>query len=246
VQIENALGFKENFDIMADFPFESNNRKQSILVQNRENGKFIYYAKGAEIVLEPLIQESQRPMLIEFCEQLAVEGLRTLVFAQKVLSDELCDEFMVLYEEAISADPEDKAEILQEALAIIEQDMNFLGVSGVEEFLQENAKDTIQALKNANIKLWMFTGDKVENTASIALSSGLKSPNHEFYFITNNFNKTDILFRISQFNKVAKNTVLIVDGKCLEVILEYKELVYQFFKAALRAPNVCLCRCSPT
>ena len=93
---------------MADFPFESTNRKQSILVQSRESGKFIYYAKGAEIVMESLIQESQRPLLLEFCEQLAVEGLRTLVFAQKVVSNETCDEFMVLYEEAQAADPEDR------------------------------------------------------------------------------------------------------------------------------------------
>ena len=59
----------------------------------------------------------------------------------------------------------------------------------------------------------MFTGDKVENTASIALSSGIKSPSNEFYFITNNVNKTDILFRLSQFNKIAKNTVLVLDGR---------------------------------
>lgn len=128
---------------MADFPFESNNRKQSILVQNRETSKFIYYAKGAEIVLEPLIQDSQKPLLIEFCEQLAVEGLRTLVFAQKVLTPEMVDEFMVLYEEAQGSDPEEREMILQEALRVIENDMNFLGVSGVEEFLQDNAKETI-------------------------------------------------------------------------------------------------------
>jgi hypothetical protein len=58
--------------------------------------------------MEPLIQESQRPLLLEFCEQLAVDGLRTLVFAQKVLTNVMCDEFMVLYEEAQSADPEDQ------------------------------------------------------------------------------------------------------------------------------------------
>jgi phospholipid-translocating ATPase len=124
--------------------------------------------------------------------------------------------------------------------------MNFLGVSGVEEKLQDNAKETITTLKNAGIKIWMFTGDRVENAASIALSCGLKADSHEFYFITNNVNKTDILFRISQYNKIAKNTVLVVDGKCLDVVLEHNELIYQFFIAALKAPNVCLCRCSPT
>lgn len=61
----------------------------------------------------------------------------------------------------------------------------------------------------------------MENTASIALSSGIKSKYHEFYFITNNVNKTDILFRISRYDKIAKNTVLVLDGKCLEIILEH-------------------------
>jgi magnesium-transporting ATPase (P-type) len=32
IQITNTLGFKENYDILADFPFQSSNKKQSILV----------------------------------------------------------------------------------------------------------------------------------------------------------------------------------------------------------------------
>ncbi len=53
----------------------------SVLVKQRETGKIIYYAKGAEIVMEGIIRPIQRSLLLEFCEQLAMEGLRTLVFA---------------------------------------------------------------------------------------------------------------------------------------------------------------------
>lgn len=75
----------EIYDIIANFPFSSQSKKMSVLVKQRETGKIIYYAKGAEIVMEGIIRPNQRSLLLEFCEQLAMEGLRTLVFAQKVL-----------------------------------------------------------------------------------------------------------------------------------------------------------------
>jgi phospholipid-translocating ATPase len=59
----------------------------SVLVKQRETGKIIYYVKGAEVVMEGMCKTGQRPLLLEFCEQLAMEGLRTLVFAQKVLTE---------------------------------------------------------------------------------------------------------------------------------------------------------------
>ena len=81
----------------------------------------------------------------------------------------------------------------------MEKDMNFLGVSGVEETLQDDAKLTIETLHRAGIKVWIFSGDRVENVANIALSSGVKGSKNELYYITNIINKSDILFRLSQF-----------------------------------------------
>ena len=66
----------------------------SVLVKQKETGKIIYYVKGAEIVMEGLIKVGQRALLLEFCEQLAMEGLRTLVFSQKVLTDQEFEAFM--------------------------------------------------------------------------------------------------------------------------------------------------------
>jgi hypothetical protein len=53
----------------------------SLLLRNRESGKIIYYAKGAEIVMESIIKPLQRSVLLEYCDELATIGLRTLVFA---------------------------------------------------------------------------------------------------------------------------------------------------------------------
>lgn len=67
--------------MLANFPFSSETKKMSILVRQRETGRFLYYAKGAEVVMETKVKPSQRSPLLEFCESLAMEGLRTLVIA---------------------------------------------------------------------------------------------------------------------------------------------------------------------
>ena len=42
---------------------------------------YIYFLKGAEVVMEQKIKVGARPALLESCENLALEGLRTLAFA---------------------------------------------------------------------------------------------------------------------------------------------------------------------
>ena len=56
------------------------------LLKSRNTNRIIYYLKGAEVVMEHKIKAGARASLLESCENLAMDGLRTLVFAQKVLS----------------------------------------------------------------------------------------------------------------------------------------------------------------
>ena len=66
----------------------------------------------------------------------------------------------------------------------LENELELLCVSGVEDKLQEAVTDTIQKLMNAGIKVWMLTGDKLETAKCIAVSAGIKSRNHKFYEIS--------------------------------------------------------------
>lgn len=86
VAIRNSDFNLENYEILANFPFSSETKKMSVLVRHKETGRYIYYAKGAEVVMEVKVKPSQKSPLLEFCESLAMEGLRTLVIAQKVLT----------------------------------------------------------------------------------------------------------------------------------------------------------------
>ena len=42
----------------------------------------------------------------------------------------------------------------------MESDIILLGVSGIEDLLQDDVKRSVEDLKRAGIKVWMLTGDK--------------------------------------------------------------------------------------
>jgi len=52
-----------------------------IIVRHRKSNKIMFYLKGAETVMEKKVRPNQRASLVESCENLAMEGLRTLVIS---------------------------------------------------------------------------------------------------------------------------------------------------------------------
>ena len=65
----------------------------------------------------------------------------------------------------------------------MEENLDLLGVTGVEDKLQDDVNTTIDSLRNAGIQTWMLTGDKVETAACIAISAGFKSRTQRIYYI---------------------------------------------------------------
>lgn len=61
--------------------------------------------------------------------------------------------------------------------------MQFLGITGVEDKLQEDVCSTLENVRNAGISVWMLTGDKVETAICIAISSGIKSATQEIFLL---------------------------------------------------------------
>lgn len=56
---------------------------------------------------------------------------------------------------------------------MLENNYNVLGSTGVQDNLQEGVVQTLQKLKQANIKIWLLTGDKEETAINIGFASGL-------------------------------------------------------------------------
>jgi magnesium-transporting ATPase (P-type) len=98
-------------------------------------------------------------------------GYRTLVFGCKYLTPDEYDEIKTEYERAMNSGKR-KEEIKKLALKT-ETNLTLLGTTIVEDSLQAKVKETITRLLEADIKVWMITGDKLETAENIGLMSGI-------------------------------------------------------------------------
>ena len=89
---------------------------------------------------------------------MAREGLRTLVFGVKTLSEELYAEFERKYHEAECSMENRDANMQGVVEALLESDLQPLCITGVEDKLQEDVRPTLELLQQAGIKVWMLTG----------------------------------------------------------------------------------------
>ena len=85
IVIKNAAGDEETYETLANFPFSSETKRMGIILRHVPTGRLIFYLKGAETVLKNKVRPNQRVVIDESCDNLANEGLRTLVIAQRLL-----------------------------------------------------------------------------------------------------------------------------------------------------------------
>lgn len=55
----------------------------------------------------------------------------------------------------------------------IENNFNLIGYTAIEDKLQDDVADTIKFIKDAGIKVWVLTGDKIETAINIGFSCSL-------------------------------------------------------------------------
>lgn len=67
---------------------------------------------------------------------------------------------------------ENRKVILNDIYERIEQNMTLLGVTAVEDRLQEGVPETITKIRQAQMALWVLTGDKVQTAINISISAG--------------------------------------------------------------------------
>lgn len=97
----------------------------------RHEGRILFYLKGAEVAMYPLIKPAQRDTIIDQCEDLAREGLRTLVISQRIIEQEWYDDWKIRFNEANSK-LDDRKEHISKSVSELEKNMELLGVTGVE------------------------------------------------------------------------------------------------------------------
>ena len=168
--VQTPTGTHLTFDILSIFPFTSESKRMGIIIRNRESSEIAFVQKGADVIMSQIVQKND--WLDEECGNLAREGLRTLVLARKKLSENTYAEFDTRYRSAQLSD--DRGNAMSKVVdAYLEVDLELLALTGVEDKLQEDVKSTLELLRNAGLRIWMLTGDKIETATNIAVSSKL-------------------------------------------------------------------------
>ncbi|XP_078608479.1 putative phospholipid-transporting ATPase IIB isoform X1 [Branchiostoma floridae x Branchiostoma japonicum] len=240
MQLMTPSGAIQTYDILQVFPFTSESKRMGIIVREEVTGEITFYMKGADVVMSSIVQYND--WLDEECGNMAREGLRTLVVAKKTLTEEQYQDFESRYSSA-KLSVQDRALKVSAVVESLERDMELLCLTGVEDKLQADVRPTLELLRNAGIKVWMLTGDKLETAECIAKSSRLVSRTQTIHVFKQVSNRAEAHLELNAFRR-KNDSALVIRGDSMEVCLKYYE--HEFMELACQCPAVIICRCSPT
>ncbi|KAL8721792.1 MAG: hypothetical protein Q9225_001592 [Loekoesia sp. 1 TL-2023] len=242
--------------ILDIFPFTSEGKRMGIILQFLEGqdsadsvadteGEIWFYQKGADTVMTSIVATND--WLDEETANMAREGFRTLVVGRRRLSAQQYQEFSSRYKEVSLSLQLRDAKMARTVREHLESNLELLGVTGVEDKLQKDVKPSLELLRNAGIKIWMLTGDKVETARCVAVSAKLVSRTQYIHTITKLTPDTpaaSALDALSLLRSKPDSTALLVDGDSLSYFLSHHR--WEFVSIAVLLPAVIACRCSPT
>ncbi|KAM9244875.1 phospholipid-transporting ATPase IK [Dugong dugon] len=169
------LGQERVYKVLAMMDFNSVRKRMSVLVRNPE-GSICLYTKGADMVLfqrlskRDVTEAATEEALAAFAEQ----TLRTLCLAYKEVDKDAYEAWSLRHQEA-NLLLQNRAQALHQLYEEMEQNLQLLGATAIEDRLQDGVPDTIRCLKNGNIKVWVLTGDKQETAVNIGFACQLLS-----------------------------------------------------------------------
>nr|XP_027200393.1 putative phospholipid-transporting ATPase 9 [Dermatophagoides pteronyssinus] len=163
------------FHLFDMLEFDSVRKMMSVIILTNDRN-YLILTKGADTnILKNASDQNESgafDLLNDTLHNFACSGLRTLVFAYRIVSEDTAASYLEqlsYVKSCTSAHPSELAAISSH----IESDFLILGCTGINDRLQDDVPQTIQAFKDAGINIWMLTGDKVETAISVAHSANL-------------------------------------------------------------------------
>ncbi|KAM9312630.1 phospholipid-transporting ATPase VB [Gastrophryne carolinensis] len=283
VTIRLPQGTLLTFDLLYTLDFDSVRKRMSVVVRHPITREIIVYTKGADSVIMDLLDDPTKANISDekklrkiqsrtqrHLDWYAREGLRTLCIAKKVLSEEDFERWSSFREEAEAA-IDNREELLMETAEHLETNLTLLGATGIEDRLQDGVPDTIAALREANINVWVLTGDKQETAINIAYSCQLLDQSDLVFTINtesketcesimditleevkkfSNEKKKRSLFRRQRSQTIPETQMahpdvgLVIDGRTLSVIF-HGGLEAKFLELTKYCRSVLCCRATP-
>uniref|UniRef100_A0A7N8WTF2 Phospholipid-transporting ATPase n=1 Tax=Mastacembelus armatus TaxID=205130 RepID=A0A7N8WTF2_9TELE len=172
----------EIYELLHVLNFDPVRRRMSVIVRSK-SGDTLLFCKGADTSIFPRVRQEEVEGIRLHVERNATEGYRTLCVAYKCLSPEEYAQADAELREARLA-LQDREEKLMAVYNQVETGMSLIGATAVEDRLQEEAAETMEALQAAGMKVWVLTGDKMETAKSTCYACRLFQRNTELLELT--------------------------------------------------------------
>ncbi|KAH9260752.1 hypothetical protein BASA81_001219 [Batrachochytrium salamandrivorans] len=173
---QTAIQVNDNeYTILCVNEFTSKRKRMSILFEFPNQQGYFLCCKGADTAM---LTNECRPLedhLVEF----ASEGLRTLVFGIKQVDSITAKAWLNEFTQAKNLVGEEREVKLEQIANKMESEdgMEILGCTAIEDELQDGVPETLQALRDAGIRIMVLTGDKLETAINIGYSARLLDAN---------------------------------------------------------------------
>lgn len=161
------------YESLVEMPFDSDRKRMTVIVKEKKTDKYILYSKGADTTMNDrinwnLCDSVEIENYKNYMDILCKEGLRCLVFGKKEIDVTTFENWFSKYQTAIS-----KGRDVSKYYNELEVSFDFLGLTAIEDKLQEGVDTTIKSLMNCGIRVWVLTGDKQDTAIEIAKSCKL-------------------------------------------------------------------------
>ncbi|XP_032594911.1 probable phospholipid-transporting ATPase IM isoform X1 [Drosophila grimshawi] len=199
-----VMGSLEEYELLHILDFNNVRKRMSVILRRSES--VVLYCKGADNVIYDRLhggQEDMKARTQDHLNKFAGEGLRTLVLAERQLSKDYYNDWRLRHQEA-SLSMDSREQKLNAIYEEIESDMDLLGVTAIEDKLQDGVPKSISNLQNAGIKIWVLTGDKQETAINIGYSCQLLTDELVDVFIVDGSSVEEVEKQLRQFKESIK------------------------------------------
>ena len=256
------------WEVLADLPFDSTRKRMSMLVKEPHTGRILLLCKGADSVLfERLRVDEDRTTAETHLNRFASEGLRTLVIAQRYVEEIEAMEWLQVWTELTLSTSPNKDTLLNLHAEGLEKSLELVGITAIEDQLQDKVPETIKLMLDAEIRVWVLTGDKQETAVQIGTTCQLLSKDmqlldlssqskEEFSTKLQDFTKayiTCVAASLGELNQVrtelagqGTNLGIVINGATLTWVLSPEsEFRTDFFRLGFVSRSCLCCRVSP-
>jgi len=251
--VVELFGERLTYEVLAVNPFNADRKRMSVLIRDPATNKYFVMCKGADNIMLPLcrITNEQKTELNQALDDLATLGLRTLIIASKPLDEDYALRWLKEYK-AATISGSNREENIARVGAELEKEMNCIGVTAIEDRLQDEVPEVIADLARAGIVLWMLTGDKLETAINIGRSCNLILHETKLVEITRAHNATDFVNKLNKaYDTLVQasdnNYALVLDGPSF-TYFDDKDLNQRarLLRVGQGCRSVISCRLTPT